>query len=431
MARASYQTLLSLDRYAKILGINPAHFNSVAGTNVMPVTGSCHHLWFQHAWQNTEAVSREDVAQAIANAEWEIAELLGYHPAPRYIAKEMHVYPHHHRREVLGLGLTPIGKAKAVKAKWGKFIQAGQRALTLVGTATTAGGTLTFVDDDGDGFAETVRIALATTLTDPTDIKAFYPGKSGEDVWEIRPAKSKTISGGTLVMKFWIWQIVDENLMEALVDADGSLGAVDIDTVTNFLDSIEVYLEYTDFTQESCQFFWEPPINMLTEFCSACCGAGCIACSLTVQDGCIHVRDVDLGLVVPMPATYNSEISNWAEMAPAVCREPDIIKFWYYAGDIWNRFLDGLSYDPLSDFLAEAITLLATARLGRPFCGCSTLTNMALKLQRDMAFSSGEEGAYNVTFGMLDNPFGTRLGEVMAWKRLHAFTRKVGHVAVI
>ena len=40
----------------------------------------------------------------------------------------------------------------SIMAEYGKVIQAGQRTVALVGTATVAGGTLVYTDADGDGF---------------------------------------------------------------------------------------------------------------------------------------------------------------------------------------------------------------------------------------------------------------------------------------
>ncbi len=63
------------------------------------------------------------------------------------------------------------------------------------------------------------------------------------------------------------------------------MSAIDISTVANYVTSVDVYREYTDFTQASTEFYWETS-------CELCGGAGCSACSLSTQDGCFHVRAV-------------------------------------------------------------------------------------------------------------------------------------------
>jgi hypothetical protein len=60
---------------------------------------------------------------------------------------------------------------------------------------------------------------------------------------------------------------------------------------------------------------------------------------------------------------------------------------------------------------------MTTARLERPLCDCGNqVTALAQRDQTDLAFQPASGGAFNVSFALLDNPFGTRYGEVMAWK---------------
>jgi len=398
------------------MGINPAHFNGAAHATVMPITrNACQDVWRQYPWQWADAVSRDELAMAIASAEQEIARLLGYWPAPRYIVSEMHRYPHHHRRDARDTGADVYGLYKALRAKWGKFIQAGQRAVTLIATPTVAGLTLVYSDEDGDGVNETATVTAATTLTDVCELKVYFAGHGGAQEWEIRPARTKTISGGTFTATFWKWQLIDPDLWEALPTTDDP-EAINWDSAGNVVASVNVYREYCDYSEESCQFFWEPSVDDVTS-CELCGGSGCVACTLTVQDGCIHVRDVDNGLVVPALGTYDSDEGEWSSDAPSVCREPDMIKIWYWAGDISQEYLAGTDCDPLSHYWAETIAWLATARLERPFCSCANVTSLAQKMRTDLA-SLSERQSFSITPDLLSNPLGTKYGEVVAWQRI-------------
>lgn len=427
MARASTYTLLSLDRYAALMGINPAHFGGGTGGDVMAAGSQCNDIWYQYAFQAYDRVSREDLAMAIAGAESDIAEVLGFWPAPTFIDKEMHTYPHHHRVDVRTAGVTPYGFYKAIRAKWGKFIQAGQRGTTLVAQPTVAAGTLAYSDADGDGFSETATVTATTTLTDACEVKVYFGSTSAAPEWEIRPARTKAISGGTFTATFWTWQLVDPDLWEALPTTAG-MSAVDMTDTDNLVTTVDVYREYTDFSEESCQFFWEPEV--IEQVCTACGGSGCVACTLTVQDGCIHVRNVDAGIVVPALGRYDSTTGEWVSQLASVCREPDIVKIWYWAGDMSNSFLNGTSCDPLSHHYAQAIAWMATARLERPFCSCGALAALAEDLRTDVAMLS-ERQSFSITPQLLSNPFGTRKGEIMAWQRISKLTKKRAKVAVI
>ena len=77
-----------------------------------------------------------------------------------------------------------------------------------------------------------------------------------------------------------------------------------------------------------------------------------------------------------------------------------------------------------------AIAWLATARLERPFCSCDNVVDLVKQLRTDLALVGGPLG-YNTTLEQLNNPFGTRLGEIRAWQRVSKFARRRARVAVI
>lgn len=74
--------------------------------------------------------------------------------------------------------------------------------------------------------------------------------------------------------------------------------------------------------------------------------------------------------------------------------------------------------------------MLATARVERNICACDNAYNLAKEWRTDLAFS-GQVGSYQLSEDDLDNPFGSRKGEVMAWKRLSRLTQRIGTVALV
>jgi hypothetical protein len=313
----------------------------------------------------------------------------------------------------------------SVFTDFAKVIAGGRRAVELVGTATVAGGTLTYTDNDGDGFAERATISIATTLgaTQAKNIKVYFADMNGEQEWEIRPANSKSISGGTFTATFPSWLFIDTDL-QAAYPTDEGFGVIDISTVANFVTSVDVYWEYVDDTVDSAEFYWEPyPGGIaLTNICSCCYGDGCAACEYTTQGGCLHARNAELGSVVPQPATYDADDNEWTINTYSVCRDPEFVKLWYYAGEIEDRFLNGTLLDPLSDYWAHPIAWLATTKLERPFCSCGNAQALYEKLTQDLAFT-GTDTAYQIDPAVLSNPFGTKRGAVMAWQRVMKFAK--------
>lgn len=435
LAQALPYTLLSLQRYARLMGVNPVHFAGATGVSlnpqVYPLSGSCDAVWFKYPWQANEQASRHELAEAIRDAEGELADVVGYWPAPVWIAKEVRAYPRPHRRYAFGDALTVRGQYKSVKARWGKVVEAGRRAVSLVGTATTAGGTLVYSDEDGDGLSETATITLATTLTEACEIKPFFAGEGGAQEWEVRPVRSVAISGGNVVIVLDSWLLIDPELYEEAPQDDGSPSAIDISTTANFVTSVDVYREYTDFAQASAEFYWEPKpysVSPVTT-CVACSGSGCEQCQFITQTGCLHIRDVETGIVVPAPATYDSANGHWDAANWEECREPDQVKLWYRAGEISERYLRGLTCDPLSDWWAQTIAWLATARLEHPFCACGSSGTRAAHLREDLAHVG--ETSHLLAEEMLTNPFGTRRGEVQAWQRVSRLENRIMGAALI
>lgn len=413
-------TLLSLERYAALSGIAPPHFWGAAGETYFPLINSCNDIFYQFYWQSADNVSREEVANAIKEAEDEITRALGYSPAPVWVTDEVANYPQHYRRDVWEYGMSNArGAGKTVQLSNGKFIQGGRRALTLI--ADEVG--VVYSDEDGDGFDETATITTPTTFTDKRELKCYYTSKDGAQEWEVRQPRSVTISGGNVTFVYWAWQMIEPLLQQVFPTTTGP-NPIDLEDAASFILDVDVYREYNDFTQVAAQMFWERrSLNLSVDapffWCESCGNAGCQACNFITQDGCIHVRDANGINVVPSPATYNATTAQWDKQALTVCRDPDLVKLWYYAGDKSAQYLASRTVDPLSDYMADAIAWLATARVNRPFCTCNNSLTLLNNLQRDMSFTGSRElGSFIVSAADLDNPFGTKVGEVKAWHKV-------------
>lgn len=425
-------TLLSLARYAKILGITPPHFFMAHAPNSVPSpvwpVSTCGGVWPRHSWQNYDQISLEDLAMAIQDAERELAKATNYWPAPMWISEEQHPFPRDFYRTSLYQIYDVRGFNKGLNTSYGRVVECGTRAVTLLGTPTTAGGGIVYTDNDADGFYETATVTLAgiTATTDVCKVKLYVAGMGGAMEWEIRPERTKTLVAGALTARFDSWLFINPDL-QAEYPTDEGFSAVDISTTANFVTSVDVYYEYTDTTDTSAQFLWEP--ITVGGFCNCCSGTGCSACTLTTQNGCSHIRDAKTGILVPTPSSYDA-VNGWTASGYDVCRAPDQVKFWYYAGDRSDEFLSGRSCDPLSDFWARLIATLATARLVRPPCGCPGVKARFEFLQEDLTLSEGSKSYFSGP-DVLGSPFGTRRGEVMAWRRIkHAMPKRLAGVSV-
>ena len=124
-----------------------------------------------------------------------------------------------------------------------------------------------------------------------------------------------------------------------------------------------------------------------------------------------------MGIVSPVPATYDSSEEQWEWASYLHPDVPAQVKFWYHAGEIDDRWLSGQTCEQLSEYWATTIAMLATARLERPLCACNNVTALAEDWRTDLSKTTAS-ASYFTPSDVIGNPFGTRKGEVMAWQRV-------------
>lgn len=412
MARASVRTLLSLERFARILGINPVHWGGAVGSSIWPANGACQDIWPQYSWQTTdELIGREDVALTIATVEQDIKHALGYSLAPEWEVDENHAWvsPHYPNRRT------------TVQTSFGMVISPGRRTVSLI----DADAAVVYSDPDGDGWNERATITVATDLTDEREIKVYTAGKAGDPEWEIRTPRSITISGGNAVIVLDAWLMIDPDLWEEYPTSSEWQG-IDVTDSNNFVTTVDVYREYNDSTLASAEFLTS------SGSCSLCGGMYCSSCGET-QDGCFGIRDSRLGFVSPAPGTYNG--TAWQYSTVTICGPIHGVQLSYYAGLRDKQYLAGRSLDPLSHHFAEAIAWMTAARLPAAICNCNNIRDRVRELQRDAsAIRERDNGVIYARFERNDifgNPFGTRMGEVKAWQRLVRLVGELGGAAVL
>lgn len=407
--RAEPVTLLPIFDYAKILGLDPLHF--AGGYSDLRPAPSCRDIWFQYDWQNQDLVSRHQIASLIAEAERDIADALGYWPAPVWIEDEQQNYPRLYRRDLTGYGQDVRFRYRGMRTKWGYVIEGGQRATALVSDDVVWVGS----DPDGDGFPEiaTFTINGVDADLDPCEVHMYYkvydvadedntrtdPSSAGADpAWEIKPIHV-SLSGTTLTVRCNKWQLFRPQLFEELAPE-----AIDADDIANYVDATIFYRVYNDPSQQ-VTFGWAADMSCATT----------APCAYSTQSGCLRVNDNRNGLVVPTPATYNDTDGTYTAAYWVNGYEPDTVRLWYHAG----YYDPATSCPTLTSYWARTIAMLATARSDWPICTCNNTNNALLspEWREDMRKMTSDR-SFLASARTLDNPFGSRVGEVEAWIRV-------------
>jgi len=407
MTRVSTPTLLSTDRWARILGINPIHFSGASGSMIWPTNGACQDVWPQYSWQTSdELVGREDVGLAIASAEEDIKREMGCSPAATWEVDEAQAWSWRDPRP------------RSIKTEYGYVIAPGRRAVSLI----EAGAGVVYTDPDNDNWDELATITVTTDITDPREVKVYYAGHEGEQEWEIRPLKKVTFSSGVATIKVDAWLLIDPDLWERLPTNDG-FQSIDVAVEANFVAEVDVYREYNDTTQSPVTFFTNGGS------CYFCGGYGCQVCGESSYGGCFGVTNSRLGVVTTYPATYSD--GAWRNYWPCDVGYPQRVTLSYYAGMMDKAYSRRSNLDSLSHHLAEAIVWLSVARLPKAICSCNNIRDRVEMLQVDATRmrEAAVDAALYARFTEMDVfrcPFGTRVGELMAWQRIVRIIGPIG-----
>ena len=400
MGRAKTRTWLSIDSWAERFGINPLHFNQLYSADYPD--DNCGEVWYQHAWQQSAQISREDLARAIRSAEMAIADQVKYNLLPDWLAKKI-IIPTPGRPEVFASSNLNIrGQKRSFELPRGHFVAGGVQIKAEMELAQA----VVRSDVDVDGYDETCTVTFVTDVTEECQVRVYYPGESGADEWEIRPLDSVVIAGGSVTITFKSWLIVDPDL---IAPAD----AIDGDAAGSYIATVDVYRVYNDISTQG-SLIWEPVGG---SFCG--CGLStCEACTVASQDACLTIRDAELGYITYFPAAYDEDTLAWVAGELAQCRDADRIDAYYYSG--WRDPFGACPYRDMDPYWAEAVAKYAAGLLDRDVCSCNNSETYIDYLRRDIAavregivFQSSNES-------QIGNTFGTTVGAIFAWNRATA-----------
>ena len=420
--------LLPLEDFRRSMSYNPFHFWGLANATV-PVTSNCNTILRQYAWQGTDRAGRAEIADAIESAETMLRNYLGYDVAPRYREETIPWPRYFNRAETRVANWDTQGLFIAPRLPWGSgHVQAiGVESLTLAGTVTTAGASLVYSDEDGDGLDDTFTATLATAETDSDKFAIYFAaadrfdGSGVGERWRIRPVVA-TIAAGTLTIKGAAWLCVRPVLYEGV-----SPDSLDPDDSANFATSLVIYMRETEpdgntLATSQAMIIWE------TEPCHGwwcCCGAcGDVDYSPTdaSRDPAAEgraiaragIRDARLGIVGVGEAVLDVTSGLWSALPWGACREPERVQVRYLAGH-------ALEDQDVSREFQTLIARLAAAELGRPLCACEPANKELYRWQFDLSRTAGNnDERFAISAQDLDNPFGHRRGHVWAWKQVKA-----------
>jgi len=376
MARSDFETLLSLDSYARIIGVDPRHFNQMY-CEAFPDRRGEDLVWFQDHWPQPGRASRDDVALAIAEAEELIVEVLGYWVAPKYVVDESHIYPERPYKP-MNYNRYQVGLEHL------KFIAGGCRTVALIEEDVDISSS--YVDLDGDGWDE--QILFTVTHADAAswqadEIGIFPPGSDTEVINQIRGLKI-SISGTTITVRGQSAQFVLPELWNTYQGIDG-------DDPTVFLQTVDVHRIYTSSSETL------PPVRYIFR-------DDTVYPPQAITYGILEETMPDRGVVETIPATWDGATWTISAVSCSILKKPERIMLNYLSG---HPLLRGEVHPKLS----RAIAALATARLTSPITGGGESINKI--------YYEWQRPAIEANYAQNICPFGDRNGAWIAWQIVH------------
>lgn len=341
--------LISPFTWAQFMGINPWYFGQFNTGFPEDNTAQCRDAFLLNPWQSNNHLTRQDVTLALLSAEYTLADVVNFYPAPRYLQQKVD-FPRNYNPLNYNYPYDYKGFPKSVELNTGKIIELGTEALTEINTVN-----VTRSDNDGDGLAETFTATVTVPSgTAASELIAVFTAadRNNEPLqdWQIYPLRisvsnvTATITGGS-------YQLAKPDLQLAY-DATG----LDASDANSYVTQITVYRQTTN-TSESGSLIWEN-VTWLDDCNST-------ACAITLASGCFGLRQSDYGLVSVTPANYNATLSLFQRTYPE--------RYWRGCDRVLVNYRAGLLGDELNRVptrYRNAICLLATALLPNRVCGC-------------------------------------------------------------
>lgn len=400
--------LLDLDTWRAEINFHPWHFFQWSNTDV-PVTSSTNDLIRQHAWQDYDCLSREDVKRAIINAETRLFEHLNYWPMPKYREAIMS-WPQYPKANLLRTGYAdPSGRWIGVRLPESHIQSLGIEVVQELALETP----VVYSDRDGDGINDTFTVTISSSTTLKNDIAVYFSeedrftGEDPNEKWRIRPVRvSVDTDTETTTVTGPAWIMAKPILYEGI-----GAQALDPSDTDNYVSVVDVYRRYTytegrSTTTAQAVLIWEN--SPYPNWCRTTVDPSALGYAIARA----VIRDSENGIVGISEAIYSTETGTWHSANFESSRPPDKVIVRYLAGyapDYQNNMQSKMRY---------MVSRLAAAELLRRTGSRSEAHRQLYYWQEDLARSSGSDTYGYISREDLNNPFGTRRGQIAAWKEM-------------
>lgn len=369
--------LCSLLEWAEVINLNPYLVAQMAEPHdALGITGQCENPFYQMASNFADHLGREEIAEALIQAERLIQKQAMTYPAPKALSDEV-LFPRDANMVLANWYAGSSGRQKSVKLKTGNLLSMGQYTESLISAGVAVVGS----DPFSDGFNTFATVTVAVPAgTSADEVVLYLPasaipaGYSRADC-QVRPVKV-SISGNVATITFKLLLLVKPALYLKM-----SPDILNAATAANYATTVDVYRRTIDL-DESGSLIWEV-------------GRDCDnpPCSYELLSGCFQPIDKRLGYVAPVPASFDSVTQEYERLFPNRGRAPDRVEVNYIAGIPLGS--DGMLHPLWRSMTAK----LATALLPAKSAGCA---HADLRLNHYRSIPTDNDGNTNVPIEVIN-----------------------------
>lgn len=365
---------LNINEFAEYFQINPFFFNFIDPSCIGAIDPSCSDFWNQYQWTSVNGISIELLGSLIKQAETQVKEYYGL-TIGDWITNERIQYPVTYMHGNL---ITPIIKDATFISKYDiDFF--GQIKITEIDTLP--------IVYTGDLFFETAQV----TVTIPEDVdvnnlRFYYPSSN----YEIKSFNLIFHEDDIAIFEFSPVNLVKLDAIKKTRYVKGK---------THNLCDDDIYLEeitVKEITKDVCL----PDIKVYYDnYCLAGCEYDHIpACGIKIGNKTfkINLQEYEDDCLV---------IANCSAIHDCIAKPIKYIEINYY------------TKSPFNEIIKHAIWNIVASRL--PVNHCECLLGIFKDLQVDTKLRS-KEGSYSLTSFDLNNPIGSKRGEIVAYKMLES-----------
>ena len=367
---------IGIDDWFRILAVNPYYgfqmaqdINDYPGTPIpLDAVQPCNWLVYNSGLYGGSQAGRNEIWDALLLAEQKFHRFTGYWSSPTFDCDEWS-----YKKAYIG---GPI------RLKNAKLKSIGREAFTLLQSVTISAATA-IADANNDGILDTITFTIPVQAgVSVSEIAVYFSQEdwNGDDRCrhEIRPISVRTV-GANWEISFSSWMAVRPKLYVGFPQS-----ALNPENLSIYALKFDVYRRWSDPT--AAIVAWRKNIP-----CSCCSNTGeCYTCYNV--DACIVNAERSIIEIRP-------KVSNENFCCP-VCTQRLCIH--YLSGDCDNDNL---------------IARLASAELGRDIC-CGGNTEIKYWMQDFVGVTSSGKLTTVLNARELSNPFGTRRGQIEAYRYL-------------